>query len=611
MWLTYEQGTRSAVVAAGQQMGLLSRRVTDHYRAIFRDGVSVVALTSAVTAFRAAPPADMDAKAAFLAKALTSSDHLDGLYVGYPSGAFVHAVSLARNPAWGKVLSAPEGTRYAIRTIESLAAGRRSTWRFYGPDGSEKGDRAAEAVAYDPRVRPWYTAAARQGAPITVGPYAMATTGKLGLTVAAALEGDRSVVVGADVLLETISHLLSREAISPKAVGYVFDATGRLIVHSDDRVMERVLERLKATGDRTTGGRAADDLGDPMLGAVRKLLAAQRPADVVTFDVGGRSHLARITTITGIGAGGEQTVVIAAPLGDFTGPSEALLQKLMVFSALLIGIGILSALVVARLISRSLTALAEEARQLGELEFGAVPVRHSRVAEINTLAGALASARAAIQSFALYVPRELVRKVIATRQQTAGNAVRRDVTVLFTDIRDFTTVSEQRSPEEVVGLLSAYFERFNAIVERHNGVIVQYLGDAIFAMWNAPEANPRHVDDACRCALALAADVEALNAANRAVELPELVTRFGLHTGVAFVGSVGAKTRQQYTAMGDTVNVASRLEGMNKEFGTSILASGAVRESAGTGFGFRPLGPRHLKGRAEPIEIFELTGTED
>jgi adenylate cyclase len=127
-------------------------------------------------------------------------------------------------------------------------------------------------------------------------------------------------------------------------------------------------------------------------------------------------------------------------------------------------------------------------------------------------------------------------------------------------------------------------------------------------MWNAPEPDPDHINDACRCVLALKDGVDELNAANRASGLPELVTRFGLHTGEAVVGSVGARSRRQYTAMGDTVNVASRLEGINKEFGTTVLVSRAVRERADPGFAFRALGKARAKGRAEEIEVYELTG---
>ena len=206
------------------------------------------------------------------------------------------------------------------------------------------------------------------------------------------------------------------------------------------------------------------------------------------------------------------------------------------------------------------------------------------------------------------MPRELVRQIVASGQAEAGRAVRREVTVLFTDIRDFTTISERLSPEEIVDLLSAYFQAMNEVVQRHNGVIVQYLGDSIYAMWNAPTENPDHVGDGCRCTLALKAAIDAFNAANARAGKPELVTRFGLHTGVAVVGSVGAEERRQYTAMGDTVNVASRLEGMNKQFGTSILASAAVKKHCDRDMEFRSLGSASAKGRQEQIEIYELVG---
>ena len=127
-------------------------------------------------------------------------------------------------------------------------------------------------------------------------------------------------------------------------------------------------------------------------------------------------------------------------------------------------------------------------------------------------------------------------------------------------------------------------------------------------MWNAPTGDIEHVDHGCRCALALKAGVDAFNERNRRAGTPVLITRYGLHTGTAVVGSVGALNRRQYTAMGDTVNVASRLEGLNKEFGTTILVSGAIRERVGQAFAFRPLGAAQAKGRAAAVELVELTG---
>ena len=157
------------------------------------------------------PPAELDAKTDFLLKALAGSRYVDGIYVGYPSGAFVHAVSIEADPAWRKAISAPDEAAFAVRMIANAGPLRFSTWRFFNSDGRQIGQ-VTDHAAYDPRQRPWYRTAALNPDPIAVGPYVMATTGKLGLTLARAMKGHGDTVVGGDVLLETISKLLSSEA---------------------------------------------------------------------------------------------------------------------------------------------------------------------------------------------------------------------------------------------------------------------------------------------------------------------------------------------------------------------------------------------------------------
>jgi adenylate cyclase len=436
----------------------------------------------------------------------------------------------------------------------------------------------------------------------------MATTKSLGLTIARPVGHAPGAVVGVDVLLETISHLLSEGAISSHANGYVFDGQERLIVHSDPKEMAAVLDSL---GTNARGAAAVKD-GDPALAAVRELLDSPDSYrdGIVSFSVGEAPYVARLSRIEISDRIEPGTVVIAAPLDDFVGESARLLQNTLWISFLFLLAGLMAALLVARLVSNALFSLSDDARHIGNLEFDGQQRPMSMISEVNVLSGALAAAQTAIGTFALYVPRELVRRIVISGKGGADGAVRQNVTILFTDIRDFTTISERYSPEEVVELLSGYFELMNGIVEAHKGVIIQYLGDSIYAMWNAPTPDADHVTDACRCALALKDAVAAFNARNEGNGLPPLVTRFGLHTGPAVVGSVGAAARRQYTAMGDTVNVASRLEGMNKEFGTTILASGAIREQARQNFMFRSLGHAQAKGRVQKIELFELMSEE-
>lgn len=607
MWLTYHQGRMAGIAAGEAQMRLLSLRVIDSYRSVFGDGYAAVATASVLTPFLSPPPMELPAKQDFLLRVLQSSANIDGIYVGYPGGTFVHAVNAARNPRWREVLSAPQDTVFALRTIEKSPSGTVSMWRFLNGEGMEIAERTDRNVTFDPSRRLWYRAAVKAGEQVSVGPYVSATTKSLSLTLATPMVKNKQIIAGADVLLETISHLLNREAVSENSRGYVFDGQNRLIVHSDPVIMERVLDTLSNT---PRAGNAPISDNDPALEPIGALLRSNvdRETGTAMFEVGGQPYLAQISPIEFSGLLKGNTVVVAAPLDDFIGESKRFLAKTLAIAAVLVLAGMLAAVLFARLISNTLYALTGEARQIGNLEFETRTPPNSWIFEINVLANALASARDAIRTFSLYVPRELVRKIVNSGQAIVGSASRQDVTVLFTDIQDFTTISEQHSPEEVVDLLSTYFERMNALVEQHGGVIVQYIGDSIFGMWNAPVADPLHVEKGCRCALALKAAIDDLNRANRAAGRPELITRYGLHTGPAVVGSVGAQSRRQYTAMGDTVNVGSRLEGMNKQFATTILTSRAVRERVGEAFRFRGLGLAQAKGRHEQIEIFELLG---
>ncbi|KQV38066.1 MULTISPECIES: adenylate/guanylate cyclase domain-containing protein [unclassified Rhizobium] len=605
IWLAHRQGSAAALAAGEEQMKVLSRRTIESYEGVFGDGYSAINTTSVLQPMLSPPPAEMNAKREFLLKMLQSSPAIDGLYLGYPDGSFIQVVDMVENPAWAARLSAPEGATVAMRTIVSQSTGTLASWTFFDAAGKTVGEKQIENSAYDPRRRPWYNTARTRDGPVSVGPYATASTRSLAVTLAMPMEKDSEVVVGVDVLLQTVSRLLAREMVSGNARGYVFDDERQLIVHSDPAEMERLLAILSAPP------KIADELvqiQDPILDAVKDLDWTTGTADgkMVRFTVDGVDYMAQIASVSFSGLMRGNTIVITAPLDDFIGPTEALLQKTLLIALAFLTAGILAALLIARLISRALFSLAANARRMGDLEFHGFEKVQSWVLEINMLTASLAAASEAMKSFALYVPRELVRKIISSGQAMARTAIRQEVTVLFTDIRDFTTISEEHSPEEIVDMLTAYFELMNETVEAHNGAIIQYLGDSIFGMWNAPVANADHVGDGCRCALDLKRRIDAFNAENRLAGKPELVTRFGLHTGIAVVGSVGAQSRRQYTAMGDTVNVASRLEGINKQFGTTIIASGSIRTVAGDAFGFRSLGSVHAKGRKEPIDIYEL-----
>nr|WP_265584019.1 adenylate/guanylate cyclase domain-containing protein [Chitinimonas koreensis] len=186
---------------------------------------------------------------------------------------------------------------------------------------------------------------------------------------------------------------------------------------------------------------------------------------------------------------------------------------------------------------------------------------------------------------------------------TGAIAESREITVLFSDIRGFTTLSETRSPEAIVSLLNRYFSTQVEIIFRHGGTLDKFIGDAIMAFWGAPVHDPDHARHAVAAAIEMSQALVRFKA-----ELTDLGQDFdigiGLNSGPAVVGFVGSNDRLDYTAIGDTVNLASRIEGQTKGV-ARVLVAESTRLAAGEAFAYRDCGLHHVKGREQEVRLFE------
>jgi adenylate cyclase len=209
-----------------------------------------------------------------------------------------------------------------------------------------------------------------------------------------------------------------------------------------------------------------------------------------------------------------------------------------------------------------------------------------------------------VRMFGQYVSPAVVERLL---RQTELGSENRHVCVMFFDIRDFTSFSERTTPGEVVRYLNALFEAMVDIVNRHNGIVNKFLGDGFMAVFGAPLSDGQDSRNAVRAALEMIRRAEELV---KAGVIPKTKIGIGLHAGSAVTGNVGSATRKEYTVVGDVVNLASRIEQLNKQFDSQVLASEAVwtSVSAGGGVGCQacPLGPITVKGRDAPVEVFRL-----
>lgn len=481
------------------------------------------------------------------------------------------------------------------------------------PDGTWKEFRHELDTGYDPRTRPFYTSAKNAGHRIWTRPYVFFEQGVPGITCAQPhldADGKLAGVITIDFDLNALSGFVRSADLSEHGTVVLFTPDGTLLAHPAVNVVTRT-----GAGDQGTLLSVADLPGPPMralhaeLGRKHEAVEIEGGLKLQNFSVrvDGTPHLASFTAFP-VDRDVLWFVGAIAPESDFLGQVQWQMIRLFIGLLVLVGLAVpVASYWLSERFARQLRALSGSMNEVGRLELADTPFLPTKVREIVAMQQALASMKGGLRSFALYVPRDLVKRLLQSGQEAKLGGETREMTVFFSDIEGFTTIAESMTPAELVLMLSTYLEEMTKIIAAHGGTVDKFLGDGILAFWGAPESDADHALHAAQAALECSSKLDEQVKAG-AFGGRVLRARIGLASGPVLVGNIGTTERMNYTVMGDTANLASRLEALNKAYQTRLLVSEETVSRLKGAVLARPLDVVAVKGKVRGVKVYELLG---
>jgi adenylate cyclase len=538
----------------------------------------------------------------YLKSILSQQETSMSAYAGGQDGSFRQ---VRRFKAGSKIqnVAITEEMKYGLRWIPK---DRSSDSYIFINDGNENIGTSVATTDYDPRTRPWYKEAALKNKLIITDPYIFSTTGLPGVTVAAPFFDKNAIagVVAVDISLETISEFLLSNSISDRTISVIYDSMGIIIASSEKRDTFRLINNkveLNNISSLTTNLPA-------LAIAMRK--ESDKSQLILPHPETGEEYIAVFSKMPN-NFEKKWNILSITPIDDFKGEFNRNNQIIFYFGILLIVLQIILFYLYARKISRPLEIITETIQGLIEFKKSPPINIHTNIHELSVLSLAIKKLASTITAFTSYIPRDVVNDLLTSGKPIEVGGESRYLTILFTDLKDFSSLSEITPTRELLKRVSSYFEVMTLAIKEENGTVDKFIGDAVMAFWGAPLLDERHAYHACVAAIKSKIRMESLNAKLISEGKPPLYVRIGIHSDAVLVGNIGSAERLSYTVMGDGVNIASRLEGINKEYGTQICISHSVFKEAGERLWLRPIDQISVKGRKGELIIYEVVGIRD
>lgn len=480
-----------------------------------------------------------------------------------------------------------------IRSRELIRSIKPETYTFTYRDikGNVIKKELSDNFTFDPRQRRWYVFAQNTGSPVWSNLFRFLTGGDFGVALAIPvfIKNEFQGVFGIFLQLNTLQKFIENIHVSQQGLVFIIREDGNIIAYPG--LKQRTIVNI-------------NDIQNPWVITAFNLFKESNK-NIFQFKINNKIYLAVFKPITMLNKN-DWFVGVVAPEEDFVGQFIKSNMLTLGISFLILIVGIILVSYFVSLVVKPLKVITREIEHIEhfELEKG-VDVR-SRIKEIILMSKALEAMKQGLRSFKKYVPATLVKQLIETGQDVYAGGTKKPLAILFSDIRNFTMISESYDPDKLTHHLCEYFTELSEIISSERGTIDKYIGDSIMAFWGAPLPEESPCQQAAKAALLCQKRLAELNQRWMSEGKPVMATGIGIHMGDAIVGNFGSPQRLNYTIIGDAVNTTSRLESCNKIYYTQIIVSEDVYDILKDQFVFRLLDYVTLKGKVKKNNIYEL-----
>lgn len=460
-------------------------------------------------------------------------------------------------------------------------------------------------MSFDPRTRPWYVSAKKSSGTIWTDIYPFYPNNNLGITAASPVYATGDVllgVFGADVSLDYLTQFITEQKVTKNGYSFIITAKEDLVAYPF---------RSPFT-DMTTSANQLINVHKISLPLIDKSIDTykQTQQSPIQLSFEGQTYLVSYEPVPDLAEHG-WLIGVVTPRSDFTGFLKRINYLTLGVSLLLLGVGVVLVTKLVARIVKPINTLGLETEKIKRFELDVNLPIDSNIKEVMQMRDAIRSMKHGLRHFQMYIPKTLVQQLIQSGKDIAPGGERKQLVVLFSDIEGFTSIAEKVDPNQLLIQVCEYFEELAHIINEEKGTIDKYIGDAIMVFWGAPLEEAEPWNKAARAALKFQKSLVTMNAEWAKQGKPVFNTRIGIHMGDAIVGNIGSSDRLNYTALGDTINISSRLENINKIYKSRIIVSDVIYQLIKDKFVLRMLDSVVVAGRSKAIHIYELLGDSE